>query len=171
VAESDRIVALPEVPRASAAAPRPHLCGSKGLVHLIYDLERLPNAVPVVHVIDPGSQPTPAALIEFRSVRAVSWNPSHGESLFERGLSRRGLRWYAAQEVRASSWIRELERRHRGHPGSRRAAFQRLRHFVVTFTDATLECAAEDLNVTVFPGGCVAALAECYRRHGSEPAA
>jgi hypothetical protein len=170
VAESDRIVALPEVPQASLAAPQPDLCGDIGLVHLIYDLERLPSGVPVVHVIDPVSQPTPAALVEFRSVQAVSWRLSYGESLLERALSRGGPRCHAAQEVRNSSWIRELERRHRGHQGSNRAPVERLRHFVITFPDSTLECAAEDLNVTVLPGGRLAALAECHRRHGSEPA-
>jgi hypothetical protein len=157
VAEYDRILTLPAVPRVSAAA-QPYLCGDKGLVHLIYDLERLPNAMPVVHVIDPGSQPAPAALIEFRGVQAAS-------------LSRSGLQQYAAQEVPDSPWIRTLELRHRDHPGSSRAAFQRLRHFMVTFPEATLECAAEDIDVTVFPSGRVAAVAECHRRRASEPAA
>jgi hypothetical protein len=160
----DEIVDLPELPQASVGTPRPHICGSEGLVHLVYDLEHLPNSGLVVHMIDPGTQPTPAALIEFRGVQAISWGLPYDETPSAHPLSRHGLQWYTAQDVRNSSWLRELERRN-GVPSTHsRTAFERLRHFVVTFHGSTFECAADEFRVTVYPSGRAAALAECHRR-------
>lgn len=168
----DQVLDLAELPQASVGAPRPYVCANESRLLLVYDLERLPTPGPVVHVMDPGTQPTPAALIEFRCVQAFTWGPPNDETLSAHPLAGRGLRWYAAQEVRHSSWVRELEQQNRVHPRHDRASFERLRHFILTFHDSTFECVAEDFGVTTFPEGRAVALAECQQRFGrSEPAA
>ncbi|MGH7519417.1 MAG: hypothetical protein ACREOC_18445 [Gemmatimonadales bacterium] len=168
----DQVLDLAELPQASVGAPQPFVCASEGRLLLVYDLERLPSGGPVAHMVDPGSQPTPAALIDFHGVRAITWGLPNDEALSGHPLARHGLRWYAAQEVRHSSWISELEHRNRVHPRHNTAAFQRLRHFIFTFHDSTLECLAEEFSASIFPSGRTEALAECQRRAESgEPAA
>ena len=162
----DRVIECPDLPQASVGAPAPLLLADEGRLLLAYDLERLPGAGAVVHVVDPVAQPTPAALVEFHRPRAVTLGPPGGETLPAHPLAARGLRWYAAQEVVHSSWIRQLERIDRAHPRHDPARFARLRHFVITFHDSTFECVAEGFAATICTGGRADALADMQRRIG-----
>lgn len=147
----DRVVALPELPAPAADVPDPMVLSNEHAVVLSYATVPLPP-MPiglVMHIVDPAAQEPPIAMVRFHACRIFSFGAPSDEGLAGHPLFGRGLRLYAAHEVQPSSWIRELERRNRVHPRHDPAAFERLRHFVLTFHDSTFEGVATGFTVSL----------------------
>lgn len=64
----------------------------------------------------------------------------------------KGLECYDAFEVHNSLWVAELECANRVHPYHRPERFDRLRHFIVTFHDSTLEFVCETVQASIEAG-------------------
>lgn len=88
------------------------------------------------------------ATIVFSGCYALMFGPPSDEAMEGHPLAERGLTSYGAFEVEGSSWVRALEGMNRIHPGHQPSRYERLRHFVLTFHDTTLECVAEGFSVS-----------------------
>ena len=93
-----------------------------------------------------------ATIVVFRQCYASHFGPPNDETFASHPLAGRGLRPYGAFEVQISSWLRDLEMRNRGHPRHDPQLFQQLRHWVWTFHDSVLECAALTYTVVEAQG-------------------
>ena len=96
-----------------------------------------------------SSEHRPVAVVEFIGVHAVLFGGPNDEALSGPRLYGRGLEYYAIHEVRASSWITEVERVNSVHPHHQDGWHTWLRHFVITFHDETLECLARDVRTEI----------------------
>ena len=129
----DRVEELDDLPPHSPGAPMPLLLADDNHLLLSYEV---------------GLDGQDIAMLEFVHHRAHYFGSPNDEALTGHPLATRGLQPYGIFEVRSSSWIRSLERMNRVHRLHDRQRFDRLRHFVFTFHDCTLECVAE--NAIVF---------------------
>jgi hypothetical protein len=86
--------------------------------------------------------------VSFRGVRAFYFGAPNDEALDGHRLWGRGLSLLSFQEVHPSDWIAELQNRNRVHPQHSAQSFTKLRHFIVTFKETTLECVANELEVS-----------------------
>jgi hypothetical protein len=91
-----------------------------------------------------GAEPLLAttSLVLFRDCFAVHFGLPNDHAFASHPQAGQTLPPCGAFEVVNSSWIRELEMRNRGHPRHDPLLFQQLRHWVWTFRDSVLECAA-----------------------------
>lgn len=83
-----------------------------------------------------------ASLVVFRDCFAIHFGLPNEHAFATHPLADRGLQPYGAFEVENSSWIRDLELRNRDHQRHDPKLFDQLRHWVWTFEDSVLECAA-----------------------------
>ncbi len=83
-----------------------------------------------------------AVIVVFRRCYANHFGQPNDEAYASHPLADRGLRPCGAFEVENSSWVRGLDMRNRGHPHHDPLLFQQLRHWVWTFHNSVLECAA-----------------------------
>jgi hypothetical protein len=88
------------------------------------------------------SPDAPAVIVVFRRCYATHFGQPNDEAFTSHPLAEGGLRPCGAFEVEHSSWVRGLDMRNRGHPHHDPLLFQQLRHWVWTFHDSVLECAA-----------------------------
>jgi len=93
-----------------------------------------------------------ATIVVFRQWYASHFGPPNDETFASHPLTGRGLRPCGAFEVQSSSWLRDLEVRNRGHPRHDPQLFHQLRHWVWTFHDSVLECAALTYTVVEAQG-------------------
>jgi hypothetical protein len=136
----DRVHELPDVPLPSSGAPDPIVLADEDTLVITYI-----TATPSSRDSDGSGQPSAgdvATIVVFRQCYASHFGPPNDESFATHHLADRGLRPCGAFEVQSSSWLRDLEVRNRGHPRHDPRLFQQLRHWVWTFRDSVLECAA-----------------------------
>ncbi len=135
----DRVHELPDALFPSLGAPGPLVLADEDTLVVTYTAT--PSATGQA---DGSSQASSDALaiVVFRQCFASHFGPPNDETFASHPLADRGLRPYGAFEVQSSSWLRDLETRNRGHPRHDPQLFQQLRHWVWTFHDSVLECAA-----------------------------
>ena len=134
VDKRDRVRELADVPFPSSDAPDPLVLADESSLVVSY--------IPV-----PSGQATltpeqPATIVVFRGCYATHFGLPNDEVFASHRLADTGLRPCGAFELENSSWVRGLEMRNRGHPRHDPRLFQQLRHWVWTFQDSVLECAA-----------------------------
>ena len=137
VDDKDSVVALNEIPRPEAGAPSPVVYASEGLLTVAYYTTPGDGAV---------------ALLSFSMPYIHIFGAPNDEALDGHPLYERGLSFYGAFEVCASSWIRSLERMNRVHMFHDASRFAAYRHFIVTFHDTTFECIAEGFAISTHKG-------------------
>jgi len=136
----DRVHELPDVPLPSSGAPDPLVLADEDTLVVTYI-----TAKPSTGQAGGSGLPSAdeaAAIVVFRQCHASHFGPPNDRTFATHPLADRGLRPYGAFEVESSSWLRGLEMRSRDHPWHDPKLFQRLRHWVWTFQDSVLECAA-----------------------------
>jgi hypothetical protein len=151
VKEHDRVHELPDVPFPSTRAPDPLLLASEEALVVAY----IPAATSSDQAAGAGLAsvaPPPTTIVVFRHCYATHFGLPNDEAVASHPLADRGLRPCGAFEVEHSSWLRQLEMRNRAHPRHDPEQFQRLHHWVWTFKDSVLECAALDYATIEVPG-------------------
>jgi len=131
----DRVRELTDVPVPSSAVPDPLVLADEDTLVVSYS-----TVTP--HNRDLPSTTPEAAIVVFRQCYAIHLGPPNDEAFASHLLAQPGNRPCSAFEVESSSWLRGLEERNRGHPRHDPQLFQQLRHWVWTFHDLVLECAA-----------------------------
>ena len=101
VDELDTVTERSDVPQSSVGAPCPQISAGEHFLHLAYYLEK--------------SEGEDCAVVRFVRPYAHMFGPPNDEAPSAHPLARRGLRPYAAFEVRSSSWIRALEQMNAVH--------------------------------------------------------
>ena len=136
----DRVHELPDVPLPSSGAPNPIVLADEDTLVITY-LTATPS---IGRGAGSGVPPEDdvATIVVFRQCYASHFGPPNDETFASHPLADRGLLPYGAFEVQSSSWLRDLEVRNRGHARHDPQLFQQLRHWVWTFRDSVLECAA-----------------------------
>jgi hypothetical protein len=137
VDDQDAVVQLPELRPPSPGAPEPVVLADEARAVVAYyapDNVNWDRAKPE----DLGDEEV--VVVVFSAVHSLMFGAPNDEALHGHPLSDRGLEAYAAQRVENSSWIRRLEHINRVHPHHSPDTFARLRHFILTFHDATFEC-------------------------------
>jgi hypothetical protein len=151
VPKHDQVHELDNVPVPDTAAPDPLLLADGATLVIAY------RSVPSMEqALDSNRLSNAASLVVFRDCFAIHFGLPNEHAFATHSLPDRGLRPYGAFEVENSSWIRGLEERNRGHPRHDPQLFDQLRHWVWTFHDTVLECAAlsyvaEELDPEVDP--------------------
>jgi hypothetical protein len=136
----DRVRELSDVAFPASEAPAPLLLADAESLVVTYTA-----TTATAGDTSDSPQPSPdgiATIVVFRHCYASHFGPPHEEAFSSHPLADRGLRPYGAFEVQHSSWLRELEFRTRGNPRQDPGLFEQLRHWVWTFHDSVLECAA-----------------------------
>jgi hypothetical protein len=140
VDKRDRVRELTDVPPPSSGAPVPLVLADEGTLVVTY-ITAKPSAGQADGSGSPSAEEA-AAVVVFRQCYASHFGPPNDEAFASHPLADRGLRPYGAFEVEHSSWLRGFEIRNRHHPRRDPGLFQQLRHWVWTFHDSVLECAA-----------------------------
>jgi hypothetical protein len=140
VDKHDRVRELDDVPLPNPGAPEPLVLADEATLVVAY-LTETPSTEGTdgTGLLSPNDA---ASLVVFRQWYASHFGPPNDEAFASHPLADRGLRPYGAFEVENSSWLRGFEARNRGNPRRDPQLFQRLRHWVWTFHDTVLECAA-----------------------------
>jgi hypothetical protein len=137
VQKHDQVHELDDVPFPDPTAPNPLVLADGATLVIAY------RSAPSTGHADAGCRQSNATcLVVFRDCFAIHFGLPNEHAFATHSLPDRGLRPYGAFEVENSSWIRGLEERNRGHPRHDPQLFDRLRHWVWTFHDTVLECAA-----------------------------
>lgn len=154
VDELDTLVPLEDVARCDEGAPLPVVVASEASLTLVYrgltvdaDWDGT-----TARVVGPGDDDGSVVSVTFAGAYAQMFGPPDEQALLGHPLGERGLHPCGAFEVRGSSWVRELEVRHRVHPKHDAEAFVGMRHFVWTFRETVFECVARGYAVTVERG-------------------
>ena len=150
----DAVIQRSDAPQSSVGAPCPIVFATEHDLHLAYYLENTPAGWDgtSVRVIDEHTAGEPIALITFKRPYAHMFGPPNDEAFSGHPLASRGLRPYSVSEIRASSWIRRLERMNSVHPCHKPEHFADYRHFVFAFHDTTFECIAQSFTVSLHTG-------------------
>ncbi len=138
VDKHDRVRELTDVEFPSLGAPVPLVLADEGTVVVAYT-----TGSPSTGQADgAGPLAETTAIVVFWQCFATHFGLPNEEAFASHPLADRGLRPCGAFEVEASSWVHGLEMRNRAHPRHDPLQFQQLRHWVWTFQDSVLECAA-----------------------------
>jgi len=124
--KGNQVHELTDVPLPSPSAPNPLVLADQDTLVVAYM----------------SAKDEAAAIVVFRQCYASHFGPPIDEAFVSHPLADRGLSPYGAFEVESSSWLRGLEMRNRSHPRHDPQLFHQLRHWVWTFHDSVLECAA-----------------------------
>jgi hypothetical protein len=84
---------------------------------------------------------------EFVACTSVRFGFPNDEVLGGHRLYGRGLTFYAAHEVRESTWLEEFRTIERTHPRTPTTPFADSRHWILTFHDTTLEAIAVGIEL------------------------
>src|SRR5690242_8805718 len=117
----DRVVELNNVPLPSAGAPLPAVVAVDLKVLIAYIVERPDPSWDGTYatMVGPETDDQLIAVVRFGLPRAHLFGPPNDEAFSGHPLYSRGLRPYSCAEVKASSWIRKLERMNSVHPSHR----------------------------------------------------
>jgi hypothetical protein len=128
--DADTVVALDEPWLPDAGAPKP----------LLWQTER--DAVVIYHPAISTRRADERVVLRFGGCLVAQFGYPNDEALPGHPLYPRGLTYYGLFEVLGSSWLTRLEEQSAvSFPDASWSA--RLRHFIVTFHDSTLECLAD----------------------------
>ena len=126
-----------------AGAPMPVLIS--GLRTFVAFYLRIDDPLPFDETNSSVWDPRPEiGVVEFKRVASVKKGSPNDEVLHGHPLWGSGLEFYRAHEVRNSPWIKELTDVNRVHGGFDESRWNRVRHFVLTFHDETVECVAQE---------------------------
>lgn len=128
--QRDHIHELTDAPLPARVAPAPLILSDEGALAVAYV------------TASPSS-----AIVLFRQCYAYHFGLPNEEAFISHPGGQ-GLRPCGAFEVTSSSWVRGLVARNQGHPRHDPQLFEQLRHWVWTFQDSVLECAALGYTVT-----------------------
>jgi hypothetical protein len=134
--KGNRVHELTDVPLPSPSAPNPLVLADEDTLVVSYITAK------------DGA----AAIVVFRQCYASHFGPPIDEAFVSHPLAGLGLSPYGAFEVESSTWLRGLEVRNRSHPRHDPQLFHQLRHWVWTFHDSVLECAALGYTAVEAPG-------------------
>jgi hypothetical protein len=164
VDSADTVVELTDVPQSSIGAPCPMILAGEHHLHLAYYLEdRSPDwDGTTVRIVGETTIGEPVGLVQFTRAYAHMFGPPNDEAFQGHPLASRGLGPYRVYEVRASSWVRRLERMNAVHPCHRPERFTSLRHFVFAFHDTTFECVAEAFIFSTHTGSVAEVLERVF---------
>jgi hypothetical protein len=157
VTEHDRVHELPDVRCPSSEAPKPVVLADEETLVIAY-ASTAPLTGPAADAGPIPAAPAGTTIVVFHQCYACHFGLPNDEAFATHPLADRGLRPYGAFEVEHSSWLRGLAMRNRAHAHHDPERFQRLRHWVWTFHDSVLECAAlgyETVDVTGRPDEAV----------------
>jgi len=150
----DSIATLRDVPPPDVGAPLPAVLASETELDLVYLVSEpdphWDGSYAATVAVD--SEGKPVARVRFQNPYAHMFGPPNDEAFSGHPLASRGLAPYAAWEVRASSWIRQLARMNAVHPSHDPKRFERYRHFIFAFHDTTFECIAASYVITIERG-------------------
>lgn len=90
------------------------------------------------------------ALVQFYRCVSARLGDPNDEVFHGHPLSEKGLLPYAAQIVRNSKWIIELETINKVHPQYNQEFWRSLSHYVLWFHNETFECVAKSYEVETF---------------------
>jgi hypothetical protein len=122
--DKERAIVLAAWPQPAAGAPKPRVLANDTTLSLLYRTEDNRYAV-----------------IRFPLCIYFIFGMPNDEALGGHPLSRLGLRHYSVHEVVSSALIRKLERRNSVHPQHDPESYlKRMKHYIFTFQDSTLEC-------------------------------
>lgn len=137
---------LADIPECDFGAPCPMLAACEGRLSLVYLLtdpdEDRDEDTP--RLVDHDTADLPVAAIRFVRPHAHTAGPPGEETLAGHALAAAGLYPCGAFEVRRSDWIGALRQIDSVHPQHSADRFRRLRHFIFTFRETTVEVAADD---------------------------
>ena len=134
----DQVHELEDVPLPDPGAPDPLLLAGES--SLVVSYRSATSSTEQGHGTGPVRET--ASLVLFRHCFAVHFGLPNDHAFASHPLAGQALPPCGAFEAVNSSWIRELEMRNRSHPRHDPLLFQQLRHWVWTFRDSVLECAA-----------------------------
>jgi hypothetical protein len=137
VPKHDQVHELDNVPVPDTAAPDPLLLADGATLVIAYRSAAFKGQAQGSNRLS-----NPTSLVVFRDCFAIHFGLPNEHAFATHPLADRGVRPYGAFEVGNSSWIRDLEVRNRLHQRHNPQLFDQLRHWVWTFQDAVLECAA-----------------------------
>ena len=143
--DRDRVHELADVPCPAWGAPEPLVLANEDTLVVAYLSAGLTSGGAE------SAAPTGTTIVVFHQCYAIHFGQPNDEA-FASHPADQGLRPYGAFELEHSSWLRGLETRNRAHPHHDPEQFQRLRHWVWTFRDSVLECAALDYVTMDVPG-------------------
>jgi hypothetical protein len=150
----DRVVPLADVPSCDEGAAMPVVLASDFRLLLIYLMQETPAGWDgtEVTVVSADSEEMPVAVIEFQRPYSHIFGPPNDEAIIGHPLASRGLHPCGAFTVEHSSWLRALQRMDAVHERHAPGRFRSLTHYIFTFRDSTLECAASDFTTTLHRG-------------------
>ena len=128
VPKRNQVRELDDVPFPDLAAPDP-LVLADGTTLLIAYQSRTPSK-------------ESTSVVRFTQCHASHFGLPNENAFASHPIAGLELRPCGAFEVENSSWVHELQLRHSGHPHQNAEVLQQLRHWVWTFHDSVLECAA-----------------------------
>lgn len=134
VPKHDQVHELADVPFPDYGGPDPLLLADGDTLVIAYRS--------VKSAADAGRSSPATSILVFRHCFALHFGLPNEHAFATHPLAERGLQPYGAFEVENSSWIGALEQRNRGHQLHDPKLFEQLRHWVWTFHDTVLECAA-----------------------------
>ncbi len=146
VNKHDRVHELPDVPFPSSGAPEPLVLANEDTLVVAY-LPAAPSSEQASGAGLGSAGPARTSIVVFHQCYAMHFGLPNDEA-----FASRGLRPCGAFEVEHSSWLRELDMRNRAHPRHNPEQFQQLHHWVWTFHDSVLECAARSYEAMDAPG-------------------
>ncbi len=141
VDKRDRVHELADVPFPSAGAPEPLVLATEDTLVVAYHPMALSSAQASGADLE-SAAPARTIIVVFHECYAIHFGLPNDEAFASHPLADRGLRPCGAFEVEQSSWLRDLDMRNRAHPRHDPEQFRRLHHWVWTFRDSVLECAA-----------------------------
>ena len=134
VPKGDQVRELDDVPFPDPAAPDP-LVLADGAVLLIGYQSMAPSG-------GAATASDSTAVVRFQQCCASHFGLPNENAFASHPVAGLGLRPCGAFEVENSSWVHALQLRHSGHVHHDAEVLQQLRHWVWTFHDSVLECAA-----------------------------
>lgn len=155
VDDLDEVVEIGDMPHPDSGAPSPQILADERHLILAYFVSEPPRNWDAVDPdnVSNGLKGELIAIVRFRRARTHMFGPPNDEALHGHPLFKRGLSYYAAHEVKHSSWLRRLERMNSVHPNHDKDRYLAdKRHYVFTFHDSTFECIANAYSCETFRG-------------------
>lgn len=151
VNKHDRVLELPDVPFPSSSVPEPLVLANEDTLVAAY-LPAVPSSEETSGTELGPVGPTRTTIVVFHQCYAIHFGLPNDEAFVSHPLADRGLHPCGAFEVEQSSWLHGLDMRNRAHPRHSPEQFQQLHHWVWTFHNSVLECAARRYGAMDAPG-------------------
>lgn len=170
VGPHDQILSLQKIPPSSIGAPAPMILADEHKLVVVYYTQSEASIYETgpARLTDPNETADEVALVTFHQCYAKMFGPPNEEAFHGHPLSQRGLEPFGSYEIKCSSWIRELSEMNSVHPHHRPEFFEKLRHFILSFHDSTLECAAQEFSVVEKQGPLIQLVADLVWVFGNQ---